>query len=236
MLLAACGGTAASDETEEPDVNAAAASETEGDGGGDAECTTTHEIKLSHNNVPDVPHHKGAERIGEILEEETDGRLTVKIFPQAQLGDTRDEIEQQQAGALEMAISSPAALSAFNPNAAIFAIPYAIEGDGEREQYESITAVNDSEVVTELTDEMAEQVGVRALDWAWWFGNRNITNSVRPIEAPADLDGLTLRVPDAPIHFLPIENLGAKATPLPFSELYLALQTGTVDGQENPPG
>jgi tripartite ATP-independent transporter DctP family solute receptor len=194
------------------------------------------ELRLAHENSTDEAMHEGSERIAEVVAEETDGRVEVVVYPSGQLGDAQQVLEQLQSNTTQISVSSPSAVSPFYANASVFSIPYAIAGDDERAQYDTLRSVQDSDVVQELSEEMAAEAGIRPLDWAWWYGNRHVTNSVRPVEEPSDLQGLSIRTPDAAIHFLPLENLGASVTPLSFGELYLALQTGTVDGQENPTG
>lgn len=191
-------------------------------------------VRVAHQNNTESTTHVGVERFAEILEKESEGRLSVDVFPGGQMGDSKDEIEQVRSGTLQVSIASPATLSTSYPNAAALAIPYGFPGDSEKEQWESLTKVQDGDALTSLTKGMAEETGLHALDWAWVSGFRHITNSVKPIESIDDVKGLYLRSPDAPVHMLPLQNMGASVTPIPFSELYLALQTGTVDGQENP--
>lgn len=217
VTLAGCGG------------GESGGSDAAGSGAGDE-----LQIRIGHAIAPGNPLHEGAERFKEIVEEETDGRISVEIFPSSQLGSETDMIEQVRAGGLEVVLASPAVMSNVYPDAAILAMPFALEGANEEERYESLVAAAGTDVISEMTEEMAEEAGMRGVDWTWWYGDRHITNGVRPIESVEDLEGLKLRTPDAPIHFLALEALGASVTPLAFGELYLALQTGTVDGQENP--
>lgn len=220
LSLAACGG---GDE--------ASSGGSSGDGATEGESIV---LRVGHQNGPNEPMELGAQRAGEILDERTDGRITVETFPSAQLGSENELIEQNQSGTVEMSLPSPSALANFYPTAAIFSMPYSLEGDTEQEQYDTLVQLMETDVVTDLTDAMAAETGVRPLDWSWWYGNRHVTNSVREVSTPDDLNGLQIRTPDAPIHFLALEKFGASVTPLAFGELYLALQTGTVDGQENP--
>ena len=239
LVLAACGNGAEEEPTDEAPAaqEEAEAAPTEDDDEApevDATEGETIVLRVGHQNAANEPMELGAVRAGELLEEWTDGRITVETFPAAQLGSENELIEQNQSGAIEMSLPSPSALSSFYANTAVFAIPYSLDGDSEEEQYQTLLAVNDSEVVEQINEEMAQTAGIRALDWSWWYGNRHVTNSVREVNVPEDLEGLQIRTPDAPIHFLPLESFGAAVTPLAFGELYLALQTGTVDGQENP--
>ncbi|MDI2098927.1 TRAP transporter substrate-binding protein [Ruicaihuangia caeni] len=201
---------------------------------GDSGDAPSFDIRVAHQIAPDTPLQEGALKFKELVEERSDGRITVSVYPSAQLGNELDTIAQVQADSLEVALVSPAVMSNVAPNAAVWSMPYLIDGDSEEEQYENLKKVAQIDEVEQMTEDMAAEYGMRAVDWTWWYGNRHITNSVRPIESVDDLKGMKLRTPDAPIHFLAIEDLGASPSPMAFSELYLALQTGAVDGQENP--
>jgi len=191
-------------------------------------------LKLGMEVATTAPLYAGAEKFKEILEQSSEGRITVEIFPSSQLGSENQMMGQVSSGALDIVTTSPAGASNLYPDAAILAFPYVLNGDDEASHYASLVKASNSDVVAEMTEEMAAETGIRVLDWTWWYGDRHITNSVGPINTVADIEGLKLRVPDAPIYFMAPKALGAAVTPLAFAELYLALGTGTVDGQENP--
>lgn len=157
-----------------------------------------HTIKIGHAIATTSPLQVGAEEFQSIIEEETDGRLTVEIFPASQLGSETDMIEQVRSGALDIVLASPAVISNTYPDAAILAMPFVIDGDSEAEQYASLQTAAASDVVAEMTEEMAAEQGMRPVDWTWWYGNRHITNGVRAIEGVDDLAGLKLRTPTRP--------------------------------------
>lgn len=192
------------------------------------------QIRVAHQIAADSPLQAGAEKFKELLETSSDGRFEVSIYPASQLGSEVDVITQVQSDSLEVGLVSPAIMSNVSPEAAVFSMPYVIAGDSEKEQYANLRSVAEIPEVVAMTEAIAANYNMRAVDWSWWYGNRHVTNSTRAIDSINDLKGLKLRTPDAPIHFLAIEAMGASPTPMAFSELYLALQTGAVDGQENP--
>lgn len=203
---------------------------------GSTETSSTDElsIRVSHTIGSDTPLDQGAHKFKELVEERTDGEINVSVYPSAQLGSESETVSQLQSGDLEVVLGSPALLSNYHIDASVFGLPYIIEGETERDQYANLSLLNDSEPIVELNENMAENSDMRVLDWSWWYGNRHVTNSVRPIEEVADLEGLQLRTPDAEIHFAALEALGVSPTPMSFGEVYMALQTGAIDGQENP--
>jgi tripartite ATP-independent transporter DctP family solute receptor len=189
-------------------------------GGGDVE------LRLAHSYTEQQPQHRcGAQVIADEVAKANAG-VKVEIFPSSQLGADADRIASVVSGDIDMDIQGASALGAvYEPVSAVDAA-YAFD-DGEHLQrfFES----PESKV---LVDGFASKAKVRTLG-AWSAGMRHFTAN-KAIRTPADLQGLRMRFPNSPQFLLNAKALGASATEVAYEELFLALQQGTVDGQENP--
>lgn len=187
-------------------------------------------IRYSHPASSD-PHISVEEAWGRvfkgIVEAETNGELEVKIYSSAQLGDQRQSTEGIQIGTLEMAAISDSVLGLFYPKAAIMQIPYAFEDSDD------VLKFWETDFAKRWADECAKETGIKILSLCT-FGFRNFTNNKRPIKTPEDMKGLTIRVQQSPVYIEMMKALGAIPTPMSINELYSALQTGLIDGEENP--
>jgi TRAP-type transport system periplasmic protein len=182
-------------------------------------------LKLGHIAAPDQPYALGAIRFAELVSDMTDGKVTVEVFHSSQLGSAKSLIEGVQFGTIDMALIGTAELSNFEPKIAVFDLPFLFTGTGHF--YESLDTVG-MEIGQSL-----ESKGMKLLGFMM-NGVRHMTNNVRPIKTPQDTKGLKIRVQNSKVFIELIKALGASPIPMAFSELYTALQTGTVDGQENP--
>jgi len=162
----------------------------------------------------------------EEVTQKTEGRVTIKAYPNAQLGNEKDMIEGLQLGTLQMGLIGGGSFQDLVSKMAIANLPYAWE-----DHFHAYRAF-DGELGDKLLALLAKK-GIIGLSW-WENGFRNITNSKRPINTPEDLKGLKLRVTPIKMRLDTFNALGALPVPMPFSELYSALQQGVVDGQENP--
>lgn len=162
-----------------------------------------------------------------IVEAETNGEIEVKIFSSAQLGDQRQSTEGVQMRTIEMAAISDSVLTLFYPKAAIMTLPYAFEDPDD------VVKFWETDFAKEWAENCKKETGIKILSMVT-FGFRNFTNNVRPIKTPEDMKGLSIRVQQSPIFIEIIKALGAIPTPMSVNELYSALQTGLLDGQENP--
>jgi TRAP-type transport system periplasmic protein len=152
--------------------------------------------------------------------------LDVTVYSGAQLGSEAELVEQIATGQLEMAIAGPSFLATWHPPVGAFDAAYAFE------DADHLMEVVDGAIGQELWDALRERHGIRVLD-TWFYGERHIT-SRRPVRRPEDLKGFRLRLPDARVWLATGEALGASPTPIAFTEVYMALQQGIADGQENP--
>lgn len=183
--------------------------------------------KLAFNQTEDHPQYKAAKQLGELLDEATEGRYTVRPYANEQLGSQTQAIQNLSNGTIEMMWASSGTLENFNDDFIVFNLPYMFDSIDAQEavlaQPEELqdlyTSLEDSKNITILT-------GVHA-------GVRNIYNRRQPIREPADLSGLKIRVQQSDSQVRMIELMGAVASPLDTGEIYSALQTGVLDGAEN---
>ncbi len=184
-------------------------------------------IKLAHVLDPGHPVHRGMLYMAEKLSEKSGGRMRVDIYPSGQLGQERDLIELLQIGSLAMTKVSTAALEAFVPEMKIFGLPYVFRDDEHRWK------VLNGEIGKRLLL-AGEKFFLRGMCY-YDAGSRSFYTNDVPINSPADLKGLKIRVMNSPTSFAMVQALGGSATPIPWGELYTALQQGVVDGAENNP-
>ena len=183
-------------------------------------------IEVGHATTLDSHYGMGMTRFGEVLEELSGGAMTLIQHPAAALGGEREMIEAVQIGTLDMVISSSGPLPNFVPDTQVLDLPFLFR------DYDHARGVLDGEIGDDLLARV-DAAGFKALAWTE-NGFRHITNSQRPVKAPADLAGLKIRTMENPIHLRAFQALGAAPTPMSFAELFTALQQGVVDAQENP--
>ena len=163
----------------------------------------------------------------EKIKEESGGRFNITIYPSSVLGQDTAMMSQAIAGALEIYTMSLDILAQKSPSAAIFGVGFAFP------DYPTAWKAMDGELGGYCRG-LSEKVGLYCMDKAFDHGFREITSKAKPINAPDDLKGMKIRLPVAPLFISLFQHLGASPTPINFGEVYSALQTGLVDGQENP--
>ena len=167
----------------------------------------------------------GAKRFADLVNERAGGKLNIKVFHSSALGDQVSSIESMQAGTLDIAtVETP--ITTVDPVLGATALPYIFRGR------EHVAAALNGPAGAWIEERLAAK-GLRVLGFMEG-GFRQITNNVRPINAPSDLKGIKMRTPSSKLRIKIFNTYGANASPLPFKELYIALQTGVFDGQENP--
>lgn len=183
-------------------------------------------IKIGHGAAESFHMHRALLHFEELVEAGSNGEIDVQIFPSSQMGPDREMIEGVQTGVLEMAIPPSSFFAGWDPAFAVIELPY---------MYASKDIAFDV-LESEAGDGMIERIENQGLVGLGWLelGVRNVTNNVRPISTPADLEGVKLRTMKVPAHVATFETLGANPTPMNFGEVYSALQQGVIDGQENP--
>ncbi|KAF0286266.1 C4-dicarboxylate ABC transporter substrate-binding protein [Spiribacter sp. SSL99] len=184
------------------------------------------ELRLAHVVNEQDGFHIAAEKFETLVEERTDGAVSVEIFPNAQLGDERTLLESMQIGTVDMGVITNGPVANFVEEIAVFELPFLFPSR------EAAYQVLDGPVGQDLLDEL-ERVNLKGLAYAE-RGFRNLTNSRGPVTEPSDLDGLKLRVMENPVYVDTFRELGANAVPMAWTEALTAMQQGTIDGQENP--
>jgi len=186
----------------------------------------TLELRISGENPPSGLDLQMAQRFADILKERLGEDFSYELFHTEALGDEQVHLQQIRTGQIDVYPMGSDAVQ-LDPAWAIFDMPFLFE------DREAVARLLDGEVGEELRRSMREAAGLELLAFGE-LGFRQITNNVRPIVVPADLEGVKLRVPGSETRVLSFRELGASPITMNFGELYLALQQGTVDGQENP--
>ncbi|MEQ6887753.1 TRAP transporter substrate-binding protein [Halomonas sp. CS7] len=163
----------------------------------------------------------------DLVEEKTEGEVTIDLFPNGQLGSEQDTVNNASMGILDLSVLAINNITPFSPTVGVMTLPYVIQSP------EDAKTLTQGEVGEELTQNTIRDAGVRILGWAY-SGCRRLTNSVRPVASPEDLDGLVIRVPKNEIMISAYQSWGINPNPLAWSETFTALQQGVVDGQDNP--
>lgn len=183
-------------------------------------------IRISAGNSETHPQTLGLYAMKKYVETESDGKITVDIFANGQLGDEDVSLEQVQTGTLEMCTASIAPITTFQNKFQVFDIPFLFNG------YEEAWMVLDSHVGETVMDSLNE-VDLKGLAWME-NGFRHTTTKSSGITSIDSFKGVKIRTMSAPMHILNFETLGSNPTPVPFAELYMAVSQNIVDGQENP--
>lgn len=189
------------------------------------------ELKLAHADSTDpTVSRKQAQALAfaSLVNSRSGGRLVVKVYGAGSLGAEREYVEGIRAGTVEAGIAS-GVIANFFPSAAVTDIPFLFPTS------QVAWDVMDGAFGDKLRALFLKETGMRALAFAE-VGFRHFTNNVRPIKSPADLKGLKIRVQETPVYVNMLRAVGASPTPVAWTETYTALQTGVVDGQENPVG
>jgi len=183
-------------------------------------------LTLGHGASPGNPRTIAAEAFAKMVSERTKGSVTIKIAGAEQLGNDVAMLTSLRIGALDLTANSQGPAAGLVPEVAALGLPFLFsDADAAHKVL--------SGPVGERLNKRFSEVGIVVLDW-WDNGIRHITNSKRPINMPADLKGLKIRTPADPMTVDIFQALGAATQQIAFGELYVALQQGVVDGQENP--
>lgn len=182
--------------------------------------------KIGHLESAQQSRHVALEKVAKLVSEGTDGAVEFQIFPQGQLGSQREMNEGVQLGVLEATVAPAAFLGGFNPVVSILDIPFLLPDDDATAQ-----EIRGGDFGKALCASF-ESKGVTCLG-LWPNGKKNFTSN-KPIASMEDFSGQKFRVMDSNILIEQFNALGASAIALPFGELYTSLQTGVIDGEENP--
>lgn len=188
--------------------------------------TAQETLKFGHVYEVDTPYHRAALKASELFAERTDGRYKIEVFPASQLGKEAAINEALTLGTIDIIYTGVAYLGQSYPPISISDYPFAVRG------YEHWLNYTKSDLFAELSQEYTDVTG-NAIAGLVYYGARHVTSN-KPILKPADMKGLKIRTPNAPAYQMFPKETGANPTPMAFSEVYLALQQGVVDAQENP--
>lgn len=183
-------------------------------------------LKAGHAASPTNTGHKAFEFMAKQLKEKTNGRISMEIFPSAQLGSERELVESIQLGNVDITFVSSAVLGSFNPEFFALDIPFLFKDRA------SVYRVLDGKIGKDLLNSL-DKVGIKGLTY-WENGFRQLTNNKKEIHSPSDLAGMKMRVMENEVHLAAWKEIGANPSPLAFGELFTALQQGTFDAQEGP--
>ncbi len=184
-------------------------------------------IRWGEMMAPSHPQVQMIDRIAREVKEKTSGRIDVQSFPNGQLGSGRDMMEAVSAGALQMTTDGAGALAALLPALSVVEAPYLWRDAAH------MAKAAGAPQFKRMNDDLVARRGMR-LAAITYYGKRHLTTGSKAVRTPADMVGFKLRVPPVDVFRAMAEAWGAQATPVNFNELYLALNQGAVDGQENP--
>lgn len=222
LSLGACSGAKTSIDTADTNTDN---TETSGQ---------TFEIKMSISEAldPNVSIEAvGALKFKEEVEAKSNGAIKVEIFPGGTLGESDSVIDQMRNNIIQVATIADAKVSGFYEPIQALSIPYLF---ADRNQAYAVLD-SDNSIITEMNDDMAAKTGLRIIGFGENGGFRCFSNSKHEVKTAADMKGLKIRCMSSPLHMDIVTNLGGVPSPLGISELYTALQTNAVDGQENAP-
>lgn len=191
-----------------------------------AQSATT--LRAAHIESTDSASHKGYVDFADRVMEATGGAVEVQVSPAGQLGGLRDLYEGLSLGSVDITSSGPDYTANIAPVMVTAALYYSYQSN------EHADRAFEGEFSERLSHALAAQANMRILAWGD-LGWRSVFNTVRPISGPGDFSGLKLRVPEAQLHILPMQTLGAAPTPIPYSDVYTSMSTGVVDGAEGTP-
>ncbi len=184
-------------------------------------------LKYGHVAPPTHGQHAGCLAFADYVKQKTNGEIQIDVFPMGQLGGERSMIEQVQAGVLDMCSPTTAVMSNFVPEVALFDLSFLWPNR------EIAYKVLDDPMFQKIFFDRFPKKGMMAIGYAE-NDMRDLTNIKREIRKPGDMKGLKIRVMESPIYLDAFRQLGASPVPMPFPEVYNALQMGVIDAQDNP--
>lgn len=184
------------------------------------------ELKAGHAVAESHPYHLGLIKFAELINKKTNGQIKIDVYSNGQLGSERDMIEGLQIGTLDLLVTSTGPLPNFMPEIGVLDLPFLFRNKPH------VYKVLDGDIGQSFFEKLEENniVGLAYLE----NGFRHITNSKRPIMHPEDLKGIKIRTMENPVHQYMFQVLGADPTPMAWSDVFIALQQGVIDAQENP--
>lgn len=214
--LAACGGSSSSSSASGSGSASASNSTASGD---------SIVLTLNHDGATDHPYNYGCEKFADLVKEKTNGEVTVEVYPSSQIASGAKAVEFVQMQTLDMDLAATTSLINFAPIIGTLDMPFLFDNKDE------VFKILDGDIGKEFED-AAEESGIKILSW-FDNGFKNVSNSVRPITCVDDYKGLKIRTSESDVYLKLYEALGASPTAMAVGEVYTAIQTGVVDGQDN---
>lgn len=183
-------------------------------------------LKWGHVYEPSEPFHRWAVWAADEIKRRTNGRYEIEVYPSSQLGRDNDLVQGLTIGSVDMTISASSFFAKTFPRVGVTYYPYTFRDANH------LLAYAKSDIFRELVDGIAAKSGHRIISMSY-YGVRHTTSN-KPFSHCTELKGMKIRVPDVPIYQAMPKSCGANPAPIAFAEVYLALQNGTVDGEENP--
>jgi len=183
-------------------------------------------LKLAHTMSVNDTMHQGTVKFAELVKQKTAGEIIVEVFPTSQLGNDKAIIQGARMGSIDISMTGNPFYTGTEAALNVLDLPYLFK------DFDHVYAVLDGPVGARI-GALLEKHGLKELGFME-IGFRNLTNNKRQTRKPADFEGIKVRVTPNPAHVQAFQLLGAVPTPMPFGEVYMALKTGAVDGQENP--
>ena len=184
-------------------------------------------LRIAYVSGPSELLHEAAEKIAEQIESDSKGQIEVRLYPSGQLGNDRELIEGLRLGGIDMVISGLAVVGWYAPQYGMVEAPFLWR------DYEHINRVWGGPLGLEIRNAMLQSADL-TLHEPWFRGPRYLTTTSKIIQHPDDLVGMKLRVPELEVYIKSWQTFGANVTPIPFTDMFMALKLGVVEGQENP--
>jgi len=184
-------------------------------------------IRMGYVSGPTVLLHSAAQEFADRVADRSGGSLRVRLYPSGQLGDDRETVEGLRLRSIDMTVMGCAFIGWYAPEYGMTEAPFVWR------DYQHIDRVWRGEIGEELRRTLRERAGLE-MRHLWYRGPRYLTTTSKKIHSPHDLRGLKLRVPELEVYIKSWQTFGANTTPLPFTDMFMALKLGVVEGQENP--
>jgi len=183
-------------------------------------------LRLTDVSSDKHPNHDAYKAMAERIKERTNGEVTLELFPNSALGTSQEQMEQLQRGAVDLALVSAHQLQTINPRVLLHRAPYVFDG------YDHVRSFMTGPGKAWWEKEVADSGFTYIAPFEWGF--RQMSNALRPINSPDDLNGMKMRVTNDPMLQTLFRSLGANVVTMNFQEVYMGLATKAIDGQDNP--
>jgi len=185
-------------------------------------------LKFATIQATGQPSYKGMEKMAELVAQRTNGALKLQLFADGQLGTEQESTEGVQFGTIDLYMGSSGAVGRFLPSLEAFAAPYLWR------DVNHMMKVVRGPIGEEINKDMIAKTGIRLLDMGWFFGERHVATKGFAVKTPADLKGRKIRMQPTTIYIETMRAMGANVISMDFKEVYTGLQTGVIEGLDNP--